>query len=108
LATVQEKLTPEICQAKAAECRELAKAAAQVPHKIMLEHMAAVWERICADLKEHTSQCRAVGHCTRAFVGIDVVKARNFIPVAEGERGGKVRYVGEVDASDETGAPLSR
>ena len=43
-----------------------------------------------------------MGHCTRAFVGIDVAKARNAIAVADGERGGEVRYIGEVDASDES------
>ena len=34
------------------------------------------------------------------FVGIDVAKARNAIAVAVGERGGEVRYLGEVDASE--------
>ena len=43
-----------------------------------------------------------MGHCTRAFVGIDVAKVRNAIAVADGERGGEVRYIGEVDASDES------
>ena len=37
--------------------------------------------------------------CRTAFVGIDVAKSRNAIAVAEGERGGEVRYHGEVDAS---------
>ena len=40
-------------------------------------------------------------HYTQAFVGIDVAKARNAIAVAESERGGEVRFVGEVDASEE-------
>jgi transposase len=35
----------------------------------------------------------------RGFVGIDVAKARNAIAVADGERGGEIRYLGEVDAS---------
>jgi transposase len=35
------------------------------------------------------------------FVGIDVSKARNAIAVADGERGGEVRFVGEVDAAEE-------
>lgn len=39
---------------------------------------------------------------TEVFVGIDVAKARNAIAVADGERGGEVRYLGEVDASDES------
>src|ERR671920_473655 len=43
---------------------------------------------------------RAVGQHTEAFVGIDAAKARNAIAVAEGGRGGEVRYLGEVDASE--------
>ena len=39
--------------------------------------------------------------CKAAFVGIDVAKARNAIAVAEGGRGGEVRYFGEVDAARE-------
>jgi len=38
--------------------------------------------------------------CTGVFVGIDVSKARNAIAVADDERGGEVRYLGEVDASE--------
>ena len=45
---------------------------------------------------------RAVEHYTEVFVGIDVAKARNAIAVADGERGGEVRFLGEVDASDES------
>lgn len=41
----------------------------------------------------------AVEHCSEGFVGIDVAKARNAIAIADGERGGAVRFVGEVDAS---------
>lgn len=40
-----------------------------------------------------------MGHPTEVFIGIDVAKARNAIAVADGERGGEVRFVGEVDAS---------
>ena len=36
---------------------------------------------------------------SEAFVGIDVAKGRNAIAVADGVRGGEVRYLGEVDAS---------
>ena len=43
-----------------------------------------------------------MGHFTGAFVGIDVAKVRNAIAVADGERGGEVRYIGEVDTSDES------
>lgn len=39
-------------------------------------------------------------HCCEVFVGIDVAKARNAIAVADGERGGEVRFVGEVDAAE--------
>ena len=41
-------------------------------------------------------------HCSEIFVGIDVAKARNAIAVADGERGGEVRFVGEVDAAEES------
>ncbi len=43
-----------------------------------------------------------MAHCSEIFVGIDVSKARNAIAVADGERGGEVRFVGEVDASEES------
>ena len=42
-----------------------------------------------------------MGQYTEAFVGIDAAKARNAIAVAEGGRGGEVRYLGEVDASEQ-------
>jgi transposase len=45
---------------------------------------------------------RAVKHGCEVFAGIDVAKARNAIAVADGERGGEVRFVGEVDASEES------
>ena len=41
-----------------------------------------------------------MGEHTEAFVGIDAAKARDAIAVAEGGRGGEVRYLGEVDASE--------
>jgi transposase len=43
-----------------------------------------------------------VEHCTEVFVGIDVAKARNAVAIADGGRGGEVRYLGEVDASAES------
>jgi transposase len=49
---------------------------------------------------------RAVEHSTRAFVGIDVAKIRNAIAVAKGGREREVRYIGEVDASDESMRPV--
>jgi transposase len=42
-----------------------------------------------------------VEHSTEVFVGMDVAKTRNAIAVADGERGGEVRFLGEVDASPE-------
>jgi transposase len=41
-----------------------------------------------------------MGEHAEAFVGIDAAKARDAIAVAEGGRGGEVRYLGEVDASE--------
>ena len=41
-------------------------------------------------------------HCSEVFVGIDVAKVRNAVAVADGGRGGEVRFVGEVDASKES------
>ena len=43
-----------------------------------------------------------MGQSTEVFVGIDVAKARNAIAIADGERGGEVRFLGEVDASEES------
>lgn len=45
---------------------------------------------------------RAVDHSTEVFIGIDVAKARNAVAIADGERRGEVRYLGEIDASEET------
>lgn len=36
------------------------------------------------------------------YVGIDVAKLRNAVAVADGGRGGEVRFVGEVDAGDDS------
>ena len=43
-----------------------------------------------------------MGQCSEIFVGIDVSKARNAIAVADGERGGEVGFIGEVDASEKS------
>lgn len=40
-------------------------------------------------------------HCSEVFVEIDVAKARNAIAVADGRRGGEVRFFGKVDAVEE-------
>ncbi|MBA3836363.1 MAG: IS110 family transposase [Zymomonas sp.] len=43
-----------------------------------------------------------MGHPTEVFIGIDVAKARNAIAIADGERDGEVRFIGEVDASPDS------
>jgi transposase len=43
-----------------------------------------------------------MGHSKEIFVGIDVAKLRNAVAVADGTRGGEVRFLGEVDASEES------
>ena len=45
-------LSPEECAAKAAECRAMAQRAVLEAHRIMLEHVAETWERICAEIKK--------------------------------------------------------
>ena len=41
-----------------------------------------------------------MGHHTEAFVGIDTSKLRNAIAVADSGRGGEVRYLGEIPATE--------
>jgi transposase len=41
-----------------------------------------------------------VGHHSEAFVGIDTSTSRNAIAVADGGRGGEVRYLGELPATE--------
>ena len=41
-----------------------------------------------------------MGHHTEAFVGIDTSKLRNAIAIAEGGRGGEVRYLGEFPTTE--------
>ena len=43
-----------------------------------------------------------MGQSMEVFFGIDVAKARNAVAIADGERGGEVRYLGEIDASTES------
>ena len=45
------RLTLEQCYAKAAECRDLSERARKPSHRVMLEHMAETWERICEEMK---------------------------------------------------------
>ena len=40
-------------------------------------------------------------HSTEVFVGMDLAKTRNAIAIADGECGGEVPFLGEVDASPE-------
>ena len=39
-------------------------------------------------------------HHSGAFVGIDTLKLRNAVAVAEEGRGGEVRYLGEIDTTE--------
>src|SRR5215471_8137135 len=43
---------------------------------------------------------RVVGHHTEAFVGMDTSKSRNAVAIAEGSRGGEVRYLGEFPTTE--------
>ena len=45
---------------------------------------------------------RVVEHHTEAFVGIDTSKLRNAIAIADGGRGGEVRYLGEFPSTEAT------
>jgi transposase len=40
-----------------------------------------------------------VGHHTEAYVGIDTSKSCNAIAIADGGRGGEVRYLGDFPAT---------
>jgi transposase len=48
-----------------------------------------------------------VGHHTEAYVGIDTSKSCNAIAIADGGRGGEVRYLGDFPAT-EAGDPKAR
>ena len=41
-----------------------------------------------------------MGHHSEAFIGIDTSKLRNAVAIAEGGRGGEVRFLGEFPATD--------
>lgn len=41
-----------------------------------------------------------MGHHSEAFIGVDTSKLRNAVAIAEGGRGGEVRYVGELPATE--------
>jgi hypothetical protein len=46
MGQASRQLSKEECLAKANECHELARAAMQKRHRIMLEHIAETWERM--------------------------------------------------------------
>ena len=50
-ADLSKRLTATEAEAKAAECRALARRTARPEHRTMLEHMAETWERIAHNLK---------------------------------------------------------
>ena len=41
-----------------------------------------------------------MGHHSEAFIGIDTSKLRNAVAIAEGARGGEVRFLGEFPATE--------
>lgn len=41
-----------------------------------------------------------MGHHSEVFVGIDTSQSRNAIAIADGSRGGEVRYLGEFPATE--------
>jgi transposase len=43
-----------------------------------------------------------VDHSTEVCGRVDVAKVRNAVAIADGERGGEARYLGDVDASEES------
>jgi hypothetical protein len=42
-----------------------------------------------------------VGHHSEAFIGFDTTKLLNAVAIAEGGRGGEVRFLGEFPATEE-------
>jgi hypothetical protein len=55
-----------------------------------------------------THRGRAMKSHGEAFVGIDTAKARNAVAVAEGGRGGEIRYLGEFDNTPDAVIKLLR
>jgi len=45
-------MTVEECQAKAAECRDMAEHAPRLEHRAMLRNFADVWEQLCEEVKK--------------------------------------------------------
>jgi hypothetical protein len=50
-AEVPHRLSKEQYVAKAKECRDLARTAAQTQHRVMLNHIAETWERLAETAK---------------------------------------------------------
>ena len=46
-----ERLDAEEAKAKAVECRQMSEAARNPEHRIMLQHMSEVWERIARSME---------------------------------------------------------
>jgi hypothetical protein len=42
-----------------------------------------------------------VDHSKEFFIGIDVARTHNAVAIADSNRGGEIRYLGEVNASEE-------
>jgi len=49
-----------------------------------------------------------MGDCNEAFVAFDTSKLRNAVAIAEGGRGGEVRFLGEIENSEAATAKLVR
>ena len=47
-----------------------------------------------------------MGDCSEAFVAFDTSKLRNAVAIAEGDRGGEVRFLGEIENSEAATAKL--
>jgi hypothetical protein len=47
-----EELTAASCREQAKQCRELAEHEMSLPHRTMLEHIGATWERIASDIDQ--------------------------------------------------------
>ena len=47
----QTDLNADQCKTQATRCRELAKHVMTDSHRVMLEHIAATWDRIAADIE---------------------------------------------------------
>lgn len=53
-----EPMTVAECQAKAAECRDMAERAPMPGHRAMLRNFADAWERLCEEMKKAQRRLR--------------------------------------------------